>query len=181
MRESVILAALITAPHLVGDFEAGLETLRCVDPDHAALRDILLSVTAATQQELRSEISARLGPAPLEKLFSLRHVAITPCIRKPGDDDLVQMTIAEELAKLKAFRGLETEVAEAVEDLSDVADEAITWRLGQAAEARNNALRSQQQDRSEYDVGENGARINRDERSAFDALLEKITYSKPGR
>jgi DNA primase len=181
VRESVILAALITAPHLVADFEAGLESLRCVDPDHAALRDILLGVTAATQQELRSEISARLGPAPLEKLFSLRHVAITPCIRKPGDDDLVQMTIAEELAKLKAFRGLETEVAEAVEDLSDVADEAITWRLGQAAEARNNALRSQQQDRSEYDVGENGARINRDERNAFDALLEKITYSKPGR
>ncbi len=181
MREGVILAALICAPHLVPEFEAGLEALRCTDHDHAAMRDILLTVPAQTHDEMRAEIAAQLGPTPLEKLFALRHVAITPCIRKPGDDDLAQMTIAEELAKLKAFRGLEVEVEEAVEDLSDVADEALTWRLGQAAEARNRALRSQQEDRAEYDVGENGARINRDERSAFDALLDKITYSKPGR
>ena len=57
-------------------------------------------------------------------------------------------------------------------------DEALTWRLSQAAEARNRAMRSQNEDKTEYDTGANGARINRDERSAFAALLEQIGHSK---
>ena len=122
-----------------------------------------------------------MGSAPLEKLHSLRHVAITPCIRNPGNVDLAQMTVAEELAKLDAFRGLTAEVAEAAEDLSGEADEAVTWRLSQAAEARNRAMRSQQEDTAEYDLGDNGARINRDERNALDDLLGKIKFSKPPR
>ena len=64
------------------------------------------------------------------------------------------------------------------EDLSGLADEAVTWRLGQAAEARNKAVRSENEDRAQYDVGENGARLNREERDAFGALLERIGYSK---
>ena len=40
------------------------------------------------------------------------------------------------------------------------------------------AMRSQHQDKTEYDTGDNGARISRDERSAFEALLEQIGYSK---
>ena len=91
------------------------------------------------------------------------------------------MTVAEELAKLTCQRGLISEIAEAEEDLEGLADEAVTWRLSQAAEARNRALRSQQQDRTEYDTGPNGARINRDERSALDALMDKITFTKRGR
>ena len=67
---------------------------------------------------------------------------------------------------------------EAEEDISGIVDEAVTWRLGQAAEARNIAVRSQQEDRTEYERADNGAPINRDERERFDALLEKITFSK---
>ena len=88
------------------------------------------------------------------------------------------MTLGEELAKLEAHRGWEAEIADAVEDLAHVADEALTWRLGQAAEARNAAMRSQHQDRTEYDTGDNGARISRDERDAFAALLDQIGHSK---
>ena len=87
-------------------------------------------------------------------------------------------TLAEEFAKLEASRGLDAELAEAEEDLSGLADEAVTWRLGQAAEARNKAVRSENEDRAQYDVGENGARLNREERDAFGALLERIGYSK---
>ena len=65
--------------------------------------------------------------------------------------------------------------------LRGVADEAVTWRLSQAAEARNRAMRSQQEDKAEYDLGENGARINRGEREALNALLENISFSKPRR
>jgi len=62
-----------------------------------------------------------------------------------------------------------------------VADETLTWRLAQAAEARNMAMRSQQEDRTEYETGPNGARINRDERASLDALMDQIGFAKRGK
>jgi DNA primase len=128
---------------------------------------------------LRDQISSALGPDALEKLTSQRHVAITPCIRNPGNIEMATMTVAEELAKLEAARGLNAEIAEAVEDLSGVADEGVTWRLSEAARAADRAVRTGQEDKAEYEVGDNGARIKKDERSALNALLDGIKYEKP--
>jgi DNA primase len=178
IREAVILAALIQCPEFIVEFEAKLEAMRIEKRDHAAIRDVILANSELDSGALREKIISALGLDALENLTAPRHVAITPCLRRPGDLDLTQMTIAEELAKLDAERGLSAEIAEAEEDLSGVADETVTWRLGQAAEAMSRAQRSSQEDRSQYDVGPNGARINRDERSALDALLKQITGTK---
>jgi DNA primase len=91
------------------------------------------------------------------------------------------MTVAEELAKLAAHRGLEAEVADAAEDLAGPADEAVTWRLAQMVRARDDAVRSQKEDRTEYDTGANGARISKRERDAFSALIDQISFDKPRR
>ena len=182
LREAVILATVICAPELIHEFEHRLERMACADPDHALLRDLILRHADAAPGTLRDTIAASAGPGPLENLFALRHVAISPCVRKPGDTDLARMTLAEELAKLDARHGLYAEVAEAEEELTGMADEAVTWRLGQAAQARDRAMRSaSSEDKAEYDTGENGARINREERNAFDDLLSRISYSKSGR
>ena len=130
---------------------------------------------------LRDKISDRLGADALENLFAARHVAIVPCVRTPGDTELATMTLAEAFAKLEATKGLEVEIIEATEDLTGVADEGLTWRLAQAAQAANMAARSGQEDQAEYDLGENGAQVSRREREAFDALMEQIRFSKPGR
>jgi DNA primase len=179
LREAVILAAVIATPQVAAEFEPRLESMACHDPDHAALRDLILRHGVEAPTTLRAEIIATMGEAALEKLQSLRHVAITPCVRQPGDVELALMTVAEELTKLEARRGLNAEIAEATEDMLGLADEAVTWRLSQAAEAMGRAERSEQEDTAEYDTATNGARINRDERSAFDALIDKISYSKP--
>ncbi|MFC6687754.1 DNA primase [Jhaorihella thermophila] len=181
LREAVILATALATPEVIPEFEAGLEAMTCADPVHARLRDLILRHAAEDPATLVEKIRAEAGPETLENLHALRHVAISPCVRKPGDVDLARMTMAEELAKLEARRGLEAEIAEAAEDLASAADEALTWRLSQAAEARNRALRSQSEDKVEYETGDNGARINRHEREAFDALLRRITYAKPRR
>ncbi len=178
LREAVILAALISTPQVIARFETGIEALECADADHAGLRDAILRNGGDAPATLRDEIVTALGPGPLENLFSLGHVAIIPCVRKPGDIDLAEMTLTEEFAKLMAQRGLSAEIADAAEDLTGMADEAVTWRLREAAEAHNRALRSGHEDRAEYDTGANGARINRGERDAFEALLEKISHSK---
>ena len=179
LREAVILATVIATPEVIGEFESGLELMACSDPRHAQLRDIVLGHPSDASDPLSEAIARQIGPDTLENLHGLRHVAISPCVRNPGDVELARMTLSEELAKLTARRGLNAEIAEAVEDLTGPADEALTWRLSQAAQARNRAERSEHEDKAEYDTGDNGARINREERGAFDALLEKISRSRP--
>jgi DNA primase len=123
---------------------------------------------------LREKIYSALGEQTLENMTSQRHVAVTPCIRTPGNTELTRMTVAEELGKLEAVRGLDAEIADAMEDLSGVADEGLTWRLSEAARNADRAQRSGQEDTAEYDIAENGAHVSRDERSAFDALIGAI-------
>ncbi|MFV1493459.1 DNA primase [Phaeobacter sp. JH20_36] len=178
VREAVILATVITTPAVIAKYEVNLERMACVGSDHALLRDLVLRHGVDAPERLKEEIAQAAGSHALENLFALRHVAISPCLRRPGDVEIASLTLAEEFAKLEASRGLDAELAEAEEDLDGLADEAVTWRLGQAAEARNKAVRSENEDRAQYDVGENGARLNREERDAFGALLERIGYSK---
>jgi DNA primase len=178
LREAVVLAAFATCPQIVEDFESGLEAMRCADPTHARLRDLLLRHASEGAAVLGDHIAATLGRDALEMLLSQRHVAIVPCVRQPGDAQMAAMTVAEELAKLEAVRGLDAEIADAVEDITGADDEAVTWRLSQAAKAADIARRAGQEDTAEYDVGDNGARISKDERSALDTLLGKIKFEK---
>ncbi len=178
LREGVILAVLAGCPEIIEDFDNGLEAMSCQDRDHAVMRDMMLRHGHAGAEVLREKIESVLGTGTLENLRAQRHVAITPCIRNPGNADLSRMTVAEELAKLMAARGLSAEIAEAAQDLSGVADEGVTWRLSEAARAADRAQRSGQEDSAEYDVGDNGALLSRDERSEFDKLLGGIKYNK---
>ena len=184
LREAVILATLICTPSVIEEFEGEIERMECLAAGHAALRDALLRLTAQQahdDQSLQAALAQELGGEALESLFALPHVRIVPPVRQPGNTEMARMTVAEELAKLTCQRGLISEIAEAEEDLEGLADEAVTWRLSQAAEANNRAVRSQHEDQTEYDTGPNGARINRSERSALDALMDKITFTKRDR
>ncbi len=181
LREAAILAIAILNPQVVVQFEAQLEEMDCHDPDHAALRGAILRHAIDNPDNLQDHIMQTLGPEPLENLLALRHVAVIPCVYKPGDVEKAEMTLAEELAKIKALRGLDAEIAEAAEELSDLADEALTYRLAQAAEERNRTSRSQNEDRAVFDIADNGARINRDEKDAFEAITSGIKFERKHR
>ncbi|MBY6003533.1 DNA primase [Salipiger bermudensis] len=180
LREAVILAVLLSTPELIAEFEQGLEALNCTDPVRAALRDVLLRNNADSVAALREEAEYRIGIEPLENLLAARHVAVVPCLRRPGDVELARMTVAEELSKITARSGAAAEIAEAEEDLEHLADEALTWRLAQAAKARNEAVLRKDEGEMDYDFGPNGARLDKDERDAFKALTEQIRFSKHG-
>ena len=177
-REAVVLAVAISTPEMVVEFEGNLERMHCADADLGRLRDQLLRFGIDAPQDLKTHITENLGLQALENLMALRHVAIIPCLRRPSDFDAARQTLAEEFAKLEAMRGLDAELAEAEEDLTGLADEALTWRLKQAAEARNRAVRSENEDKANFDVGENGARLDREELDAFGALLDRIGFSQ---
>ena len=180
LREAVILATLVRTPDIVEVFEPGLEALECRDPVHARLRDVIVRLAPAGAEALHDKIASAVGADALEKLLNLPHVAITPAVRQPGDADLARATVAEELAKIGAERGLRAEISEAAEDLTGIADEAVTWRLGEAVRVRESALRHQVEEGIEYDTGDNGARMSRREREEFEALISRIQFGKPG-
>ncbi|MEM0946165.1 MAG: DNA primase [Pseudomonadota bacterium] len=167
LREAVILATLVTHPSVVERFVTALEGLDLTLPEHEVVRGALLRFTT------RDEIEANAGSEALEKVFGPRHVQIAPGVRNAADADLAALCVAEEIAKLTARRGAVREIADAIEDMSDVADEAVTWRLGQAAEARETAGRAATEDKTEYEIAPNGARVSREERKVFDAILKQ--------
>lgn len=181
LRVAVVLAALISTPQLTEEFESALEYLDCPDPDHARLRDLILRHADAGAETLRARIDGEMGAAALEKLMRLPHVALTPPVRHPGDLEIARQTIAEELSKIEAERGLQAELSEAVEDIAGVADEAVTWRLGQAAETRNRAVRSQQEDTTEYEVAENGLLLSREQLKKSRDFFDSIDVTRGGK
>jgi DNA primase len=181
LREAVILAAILSTPSVLADFEGELERMETAEPTHRQLRDAILRHAHDAGGDLREAVSADIGGEVLEKLFAQSHVAISPAVRRAGDAEVARLCLAEELAKLNARRSLPREIAEATEDLAGVADEGVTWRLGQAALALDRAGRGNNEDKAEYDTGANGAKMKRDERDAFERLLDQINFGKGGR
>ncbi|MEJ8559932.1 DNA primase [Yoonia sp. GPGPB17] len=179
LREAVILATMIAAPTVAPEFETALEQMESRDPMHRDLQASLLRHLGA--EDLRSAIIEDLGDAPLEKLIAQNHVAISPAIRRGGDADIARLCLAEEFAKLTARQGQVREIEDAVEDLSGIADEGLTWRLAEATKAVDRAGRGDNDDKAEYAIGENGARVKKEEQSAFDQLLEQIGFAKDGK
>ena len=155
LREAVILATLITHPGLIARFESAVERMEMSSADHLALRTILLSHMdpATLEDRLR-----RAAPAALDALMSRPHVQIAPPVRNRNDPDLATRCLAEELAKLDARRGARREIEDAVEDLDGVADEGLTWRLSQAADARHRADHPPRADATE--LGEDRAAMS---------------------
>ncbi|SDK30977.1 DNA primase [Aliiruegeria lutimaris] len=177
-REAVILATLIATPALLDEYSHVLEEMHFDGEGHSALAAVLLGCgpeDTATQIETR--IAETLDPGTLERLRGERHVSLAPSLRKPGDAELARLCLGEEIAKLAALRGTRREVDEAVAGFADAPEEWIDRRLSLSARAREMATNNSDGDRADFDIAENGARIDRDERSDLDRLLKAIGFS----
>lgn len=181
IREAVIVAVLISSPAVVEHLLDQLSMLQLADPDLDRMLGIMRDGGFASREEAEARISEALGAEVLERLWTSGHVGITPCLRRPDDTEMARMTVEEELAKLGSEQGLAAELNEAIKDPQQALDDTSLWRLTRANEARNRASQPDQQDKVQYDRADNGARINRDERSEFDALVQKISFTKPKR
>jgi len=144
IREDVILALLLSYPAIIPALESALERTRFSHPMRARLADMILTFGRDFNQTiaLNTKLTAELGEAPLETLLANAHVRIAPGLNRPFADEDALRAVSEELAKLESARGISTEITDAMEDITGEADEGLTWRLSQAAEARNKATRS---------------------------------------
>ncbi|MCC6303885.1 MAG: DNA primase [Rhodobacteraceae bacterium] len=135
-REAVILATLALHPALLVRFAEAIEALAPAEPDHRLLHLALLRPEAA---------SSPLPPAAAAALARLRARAdlrIAPTVGRPGDAGLAAACLEEEFGKIAADRGQAAEIAHAEEDLRGLADEGTTWRLSEAARARERSRRA---------------------------------------
>ncbi|RBI82793.1 DNA primase [Rhodosalinus halophilus] len=180
-QEEAILSALLLHPSLAAEVEARLESLEWSEPEHATLAGVILSHQEASPDALRQHVRDILGEAPLERLDSLDHLAVMPFRRRPGDRDSARLALVSALERLEAEQGHRMELSEAEEDIAGLATETLTWRLRDAAEARHRAGRAMQEDRTDYDIAENGARISRQEREAMLKMLADLGLSDPER
>ena len=162
LREAVILATLIAHPSLIRRFESDLERLDLTTEDHRQLRHVLLTTPAITL------IDTLRGNPALDALMARPHVQIAPPVRNRHDPDFAMLCLAEEFAKLDATRGARREIADAMEDLTGIADEGLTWRLAQAASARHRADQPNRNDTA--DLGE--------DRDALSNHLQSLIDSK---
>ncbi len=178
LREAVILASVVSTPAVLDEFEEGLENLHCANEDMRFIRDLLLRQAHRGVTDLKSVIEDAMGPEALDFLMGNPHVRIAPPVMKPGDEEIARLIIAESLRKLGSLAGQQAEVAEAIEVIGDVEDETVTWRLAQAADALHKAPLMPEEDSAEFEMGDNGAPIDKDERRALDALMENISFTK---
>ncbi|MGI3183642.1 DNA primase [Nioella aestuarii] len=139
MRSALILATLCVTPALIDEFEHALDRLDPVDPDQARLTGFLLGTPERDPDALRAALEHANLSRTLENLLSLGHVRISPCVRAPGDTEKAALCLAEEFAKLAARRGIQDEMAEALEDLDDGDESRLGWRLNSALHARQQA------------------------------------------
>ncbi len=166
LREQVILATLITHPALIRRFESAIERLDVTGDDHATLRALILA--HADAPSVYEELLLH-APAALDALMTQPHVRIAPPVRNATDIDLATLCLAEELAKLDARRGARREIEDAVEDLSGLVDEGLTWRLSQAAAARHRADRPDRDDSG--DIGEDRAAMSKQLQDLIDGQV----------
>jgi DNA primase len=174
LAESVILSALLLHPALALEVEPRLEALEWSEPGAAALAELILAHADEAPEALRDRVAQVLGTEPLERLDGLDHLAVMPFRRRPADRDAARQAVTGALDRLEAERGHRMELSEAEEDIAGLASETLTWRLRDAAEARQKAAQAMQEDRADYEVAENGARIDRREREAMAKMLEEL-------
>ncbi len=182
LRERVILAVALATPAVLDRVSDALVDLPLGDAGHNAVRRAMLDWHASPVGTLAAHLARCVGGDAVESLTGPAHVSLVPAIRRAGDIDLAERTIAEEMDKLATARGHARELREALQDVAgdgDTVPDRVLWRVAQATEARNRARRPSLDDRTEFDTGANGAKLSRDERSTFDQLIRDISFTKP--
>ena len=152
-------------PALIARFDADLDRMDLTTASHRRLRDAMLSGAPETT---RARLAETHRP-DLDALMARPHVLIAPPVRNHNDDDMAQSCLTEDFAKLRARRGSRHEVADAMEDINRLADEGLTWRLAQSADAMHRADRPDREDAT--DLGEDRSALSRSLQNLIDAKV----------
>lgn len=180
LREALILAILATHPVLIARYEGPLETLRFTDPSHERLSGLMLRLVGLPAGEIAARLSVE-ADGDLERLFEQPHVRSALATGIRDDAEFAAQCLASDLDKLLALRAWRREVAEAREEIEGLADEGVTWRIAQATQALEKALKPQEAADRATVRAQNGVELDREELERSRAFFDAIDYSRGGR
>ena len=178
IRESTIIAVLMTFPELIEIFYDELIMIDLVSPDCDLILKELVKIDKGIKAEIKNELMEKIGDEKVEKLLSLSHLRVLPCLRAKGTIEMGQQTLREELAKLNSERGLLVEVDEINNTPPEEWHERDFSRLGMANNAKQRTVSSVQEDTINYEQAQNGLNINREERLKLDEIRKTISFDK---
>ena len=178
IRESTVIAVLMNFPELIEIFYDELIMIDLASPDCDLILKELVKLDNGTKAEIKNELMEKIGGEKVEKLLSLSHLRVLPCLRVKGTIEMGQQTLREELAKLNSERGLSAEVDEINNTPPEEWHERDFSRLGMANNAKQRIVSSVQEDTINYEQAQNGLNINREERLKLDEIRKTISFDK---
>ena len=178
IRESTVIAVLMNFPELIEIFYDELIMIDLASPDCDLILKELVKIDKGTKTEIKNELMEKIGGEKVEKLLSLSHLRVLPCLRVKGTIEMGQQTLREELAKLNSERGLSVEVDEINNTPPEEWHERDFSRLGMANNAKQRTVSSVQEDTINYEQAQNGLNINREERLKLDEIRKTISFDK---
>ena len=178
IRESTVIAVLMNFPELIEIFYDDLIMIDLASPDCDLILKELVKLDNGTKAEIKNELMEKIGGEKVEKLLSLSHLRVLPCLRIKGTIEMGQQTLREELAKLNSERGLSAEVDEINNTPPEEWHERDFSRLGMANNAKQRTVSSVQEDTINYEQAQNGLNINREERLKLDEIRKTISFDK---
>jgi len=178
IRESTIIAVLMNFPELIEIFYDELVMIDLASPDCDLILKELVKIDKGTKTEIKNGLMEKIGGEKVEKLLSLSHLRVLPCLRVKGTIEMGQQTLREELAKLNSERGLSVEVDEINNTPPEEWHERDFSRLGMANNAKQRTVSSVQEDTINYEQAQNGLNINREERLKLDEIRKTISFDK---
>ena len=174
-KEGVILAILVKYPSLIETNKEKLTTMDWNSKDHVSLLDEIINMGHLGYKEITENLEKKFGDKALGKLFKQSYVNIIPCLGTKNDPQQAELILLDEIKKLEIQRGLDAELQEVVNSSAEELDETAFWRLGQATQVRLSSNKSEKDDLNNFETAPNGVKLNREEKSQFDALLEEIS------
>ncbi len=173
IREGAILAGCLNHPEVAQALEHRLESLACVAPRHAEIRDALLSALAQSldePQQVAARVAGRLGYDPLAELAP-DHVRANRHLGPAASAESARRAIEEELTRHAALAGRAAEISEAAADLAEAPEsaDALVVRVRRAAEAAEDA--------NTRPLAEDGT-MDESERIEFAAVIEAAEASR---
>ena len=141
IRETVILAILLSYPELIEEFSYHIEKMDWQNVSYKELIKTLISLS----DEQPSNIIDKLNESYQKQILIILnnpHAKISPALRKTGQKEIAIKTLKEEFMKLETYAGMQKEIRDAIDDLNSASGESLTWRLNQATKARTNAEKS---------------------------------------
>ena len=175
LKEKVILAILVKYPTLIEPNKEKLTTMEWDSKDHTLILEEILTMGHLEHEEIMENLPNKIGENAIEILFKQKHINIIPCLGVKHDPQQASSILSDEISKLEIQRGLDAELEEVVSSSDKELDETAFWRLGQASKVRLSINNSEKDDYVNFEIAPNGVKLDREEKSQFDALLEEIS------